>query len=153
MVSPTRHARFLLVACLVVVALLVFVAPLLSGQEQETAASKERLRALLIQRRDVLKELVPTLRKMMEFGLNDPEELRFALLELHKTEVDLCTTQAERIAVQGRLIKALEEQEHHIRAQADAGLMQGWQVQKARAVTLQAQIELERLRLGRQPSR
>jgi hypothetical protein len=107
----------------------------------------------LIQRRDVLKELVPTLRKMMEFGVHDPEELRFALLELHKTEIDLCTTQAERIEVQRRLIKALEEQEHHLRAQAEAGVMHSYQVQKARAVTLEAYIELERLRLGRRPSR
>jgi hypothetical protein len=151
MVSSTRRARCLLVACLVVVALLVFAAPFVTGQEKEPAGSQERLRALLIQRRDVLRRLVPTQRKMMELGLRDPAELRFALLELHKAEIDLCATQAERLEVQQRLIEAIEGQEHHIRAQVEVGVMQGWQAQKARAVTLQAQIGLERLRLGQRP--
>lgn len=152
MISSTRHARCLLVACLLVAALLVFVAPLLSGQEKEPAASQERLRALLIQRRDVLRELVPRLQKVVDMGLRDPEELRFALSELCQTETDLCTTQAERIEVRQQLVAALTEMQQRIEAQVEVAVIPKWQAQKAKAITLQARIDLECLRLGRQLS-
>ena len=86
----------------------------------------------------------------MDNGRVDPADWRRAVVELHRAEAELCTTTADRVKVYEKLIAALQIQEDLAARREDAGRITRWQFAEARAATLQARIDLERARLGRQ---
>ena len=148
MVSHKPHTRYLLIGGLATVGLLALVASSLAGNEREPAGSAERLRALLTERYEIRKKAVASLQKFVDSGRADIFDLSDAMTALYHAEADLCTTDAARIKVHEKLVETLKTHEGLAVRRADAGRMQEWDVERARAATLDAQIDLERLRLG-----
>ena len=78
-------------------------------------------------------------------------ELSAMMTAMYRAEADLCRTDAARIKVHEKLVETLKTHEGLAVRRADAGRMTDWQLDKTRVATLEAQIELERLRLGQRP--
>ena len=118
------------------------------------SGSDERLRELMTQRYELLKVSVKNSEQMLASGRVDIPTHQNLLNALYQAEADLCTTAAGRIKVYERLVEVLISQEKLVERQAEAGRALGVQVAQAKLVTLNAQIDLERLRLGQSaPSR
>lgn len=146
--SHKSHTRYLLIGCLVLFALLALVASGIAGDEGEPAGSEERLRALLTQRYDILKRGAANLQKFIDSGRADIREMSAMMTALYHAEADLCTTRADRIKVHEKLVETLETHEELAARRADAGRMTEWELDKVRTTTLDARIDLERLRLS-----
>jgi len=154
MISHKPHARYLLIGGLILIGLLALVASCLAGDEREPAGSEERLRALLTERYEFRKKFVAGVQKSVEFGTADIFDLGDAVTALYYAEADLCTSNAERIKVYEKLVETLKTHEGLAVWRADAGRMTEWEVEKVKTATLDARIDLERLRLGqRLPAR
>jgi hypothetical protein len=147
--SPLRH---FLVSGLVLIGLLVLATPFVAGNEQGPSGSHEHLRALLIERHDILKRRVATMRLHVESGRADVSAFRNATIAMYRAEADLCTTDAARIAVHEKLVEMIQEQQEFAARQAAAGRISSWEFDEARIATLEAKIDLERLRLAQQTS-
>jgi flagellar hook-basal body complex protein FliE len=117
-------------------------------QNPAPTGSKEKLRALLLERYDVLKDIVESCKKWLELGRGDASALKDATVAMYHAEADLCLTDAERIKVYEKLVAALREYEGWIERQAAAGRVTEVSVAQAKVARLEAQIRLEQLRLG-----
>jgi len=71
---------------------------------------------------------------------------------LYRAQADLCATDTDRAKVYEKLVDALSTQEKWLERQAAAGRALEGQVDEGRVATLNAQIDLEHLRLGQSPS-
>ena len=151
MVSHKLHTRYLLVGGLTLIGLIALAASSVAGDEREPAGSAERLRALLVERHEILKKGVANLQKFVDSGRADVLELSAMMTAMYRAEADLCRTDAARIKVHEKLVETLKTHEGLAVRRADAGRMTDWQLDKTRVATLEAQIELERLRLGQRP--
>jgi len=150
------HRRFIhrcLMLTSISITLLLSAGPFVTGGEPEPAGSEERLRELLTERRDVLKQMLVKAELFVEEGRLDPVELRRATIALHHAEAELCTTRADRVRVYEKLVEAMQTQQDLAVRREAAGRIGQWQLAEARAATLEAKINLERVRLGRQTSR
>jgi hypothetical protein len=148
MISHKSHTRYLLVGGLTLIGLLVVATPFVAGDEKEPAGSAERLRALLTERYELLKKDVANLQTSVEFGGADIFELSDAMTAMYHAEADLCKTDAERIKVYERLVETMKTHEKAAVWRADAGRMPESDLAKARLAIINAQIDLERLRLS-----
>jgi hypothetical protein len=144
---PLQH---LLVPALIGLSLFLLATPFVTGSESPPAGSEARLRELLTERYDVLKQRLASMKIFMDNGRVDPADWRRAVVELHRAEAELCTTTADRVEVYEKLVAALQSQEDLAARREDAGRITRWQLAEARFATLQAKIDLERARLGRQ---
>lgn len=140
----------LLLALPVLTGLFFLATPFTARGESEPAGSEERLRELLTERYNVLQQMYASLQLHLKSGRADEAEWRRAALALYGAEAELCTTETARIKVYEKLVQAMKSQEDLAVRRADAGRITKWQLAEARAATLQAQIDLERARLGRQ---
>lgn len=118
------------------------------GQEQAQAGSEEKLRALLLERYDILKDIVESDKKLLELGRGDIKALKNATVTMFHAEADLCSTNAERIKVYEKLVAALREYEALVGRRAAAGQVNDMAVLQAKVSRLDAQIKLEKLRLA-----
>jgi hypothetical protein len=116
--------------------------------EPQPAGSQERLRELMIQRYETLKALVENSQRMLEMGRMDVPTFQSLTDAMYRAQADLRTTAAERVEVYEKLVEALTTQEKVLERQAESGRATGVQVAQGKLVTLNAQIDLERLRLG-----
>ena len=116
--------------------------------EAEPSGSDGRLRELMTQRYELLKGAGKNSVLMLEAGRVDVLTHQNLTVALYRAEADLCTTGAERVKVYETLVDALTAQEKLLERQADAGRATEVQVTQGKIVTLNAQIDLERLRLG-----
>ena len=124
----------------------------MEGQELSQAGSGEKLRSLLLERYDILKDIVESDKKLLELGRGDIKALKNATVAMFHAEADLYSTNSERIKVYEKLVAALREHEAWAERRAAAGRpieMGAWQVKVAR---LDAQIKLEKLRLTQNTS-
>ncbi|MHC4519445.1 MAG: hypothetical protein ACYTAS_12715 [Planctomycetota bacterium] len=154
MVAKKSPTQCLLTIFLALIGMLALVASCLAGNETEPAGSEERLRALLTQRHDILKRGAANLQKFVDSGRADIREMSAMMTALYHAEADLCTTHAARIEVYEKLVETLKTHEQLAARRADAGRMTEWELDKVRTATLDAQIDLERLRLSqRLPTR
>ena len=122
-----------------------------SGKPKPTR-SDERLRELMTQRYELLKVSVKNSEQMLASGRVDIPTHRSLLDALYRAEADLCTTAADRIKVYEKLVEVLALQEKLVEQQVEAGRALRVQVAQAKLVTLNAQIDLERLRLAQSAS-
>jgi len=120
------------------------------GQNQLRAGSNEKIRELLKERYDVLKTIVEDMNKLFDYG-QGPErtEFREATVAMFYAEADLYTAGSKRIKVYEKLIVTLREKEDS----AAQGLAAGKgelrkEFLRAKAARLEAQIRLEKQRLG-----
>jgi hypothetical protein len=147
MVAREYHIQRPPTPALISLGLFLLATPFVAGGESGPSGSEERLRALLTERYEVLKGMLASLQLFVEDGRADVAEWRSATIAVHQAEAELCTTQAARIEVYERLVEAMQTQEGWAVRRADAGRISKWQLAEARAATLQARIDLERLRL------
>ena len=148
MVTPKNHAQHLVITGLILIGLLLLAAPFVAGDEQKPSGSNERLRKLLTERYDILKSGLTSMEIFVENGRIDPAKWRSAVVALHHAEAELCTSNAARVEVYERLVEAMQNQHNWAARREAAGRITKWQLTEARVATLQAQIDLERLRLG-----
>jgi hypothetical protein len=151
MVSHRFQAHSFATLALILIGVFLLATPFVQGNETQSAGSIERLRELLVQRHTLLEQIVADLQKQVNLGMRDPSVLSAATVALYRAETELCTTDAERIAVCERMVKALSAHQNRITQHVEVGVMSNWQLNDAKAAVLQARIDLERLRLG-QPS-
>ncbi len=152
MVTHKSPLRRILISGLVLIGLLVLATPFVAGNEQKSAGSAERLRALLTERHDILKQMVASVQFQVKNGRADVSALRDATIAMYRAEADLCTTDAARIAVHEKLVNVVQEQEKLAARRLAAGRIPTWELDEAKVATLEARIELERLRLAQQTS-
>jgi flagellar hook-basal body complex protein FliE len=118
------------------------------SQEQAQAGSEEKLRALLLERYDILKDIVESEKKSLEVGRGDASALKDATVAMFHADADLCSTNSERIKVYEKLVAALREYEAWAERRAAAGRATEAAVLQAKVARLDAQIKLEKLRLA-----
>jgi len=154
----TRTRRLLpcslILSCVLVLAV-VFAAGFASAAgsgKRPSASANERLRALMTQRYEILQRAVKNSQLMLERGLLDFPALRNLTVALYRAQADLCTTDADRVQVYEKLVEALGVHEKLLERQAASGRAPEVQVDEARVATLNARIDLERLRLGQAPA-
>jgi hypothetical protein len=149
MVTCRSYARHLVTPVLILIGLSLLATPFVAGHEREPSGSNERLRDLLTERYDMLKEMLASLQIHLESGRADIGEWRDATIALHRAEAELCTTDVARIKVYEKLVEAMQTQQDWAARREAAGRISKWQLAEAGVATLQAKIDLERLRLGR----
>ncbi len=149
MVARRYHIQHRLTIALILIGLFLPAAPFVAGNEQKPSESEERLRELLTERYDVLKNRLAFMEIFVENGRIDPAEWRSAIVALHHAEAELCTTDAGRVKVYERLVEAMQTQQDLAARREAAGRIGPWQLAEARIATIEAQIDLERARLGR----
>ena len=148
-------AGYTILMCLLVIttAFLARRAPASSSQvtaatEPSSPASGDRLRALQTERYETLKKIVESTRPFVETGRVALADLRGAEVAMCHAEVDLCTTPAERIRVYEKIVDLQRTYEANMTRLAASGRGSQVEADKAKAATLEAQIELEKLKLG-----
>ena len=149
----------LLLICLVVLSgwfgayqvQLLTAARAVEGREQAQAGSEEKLRALLLERYDILKDIVESDKKLLELGRGDINALKNATVAMFHAEADLCSNDTERIKVYEKLVAALREYEAWAERRAAAGRDEA-DVLQVKVARLDAQIKLEKLRLTQNTS-
>lgn len=148
MIARRRHTRHFLTASLILIGLLLTTTSFVARGEQQPSGSNERLRELQTERYNLLKEMFETMQQSLAFGGADLGDYRDATIALHRAEAELCTTNAARIKVHEKLVEAMKTQQDQALRREAAGRITRWELDEAKAATLQAQIDLERLRLG-----
>ena len=106
-----------------------------------------QLRALLQERYDVLRAVAGLLNQQYSAGRVGILEIRDAIIEMLHAEADLCSTNSERIKVYEKLVTILQEQDKSLAKEVNSGGVNQMDFLKARVATLEAQIELEKLKL------
>ena len=149
MVARRRYPRHLAIGSLILIGLLLPTTAFVAGDEQKPSGSNERLQALLTERYTVLKEMCDTMQRSLAYGRADLADYRNVTIALHHAEAELCTTKAARIRVYEKLVEAMKSQQGLVIRQQTAGQISQWQLNEAKVATLQAQIDLERLKLDR----
>ncbi len=153
--TRTRLLPCSLILSGVLVLAMVFAAGFASAAgsgASKPSGSNERLRELMTQRYEILQRAMRNSQHMQERGLLDFPALRNLTLALYRAQADLCTTDADRAAAYEKLVDALTAQEKLLERQAASGRVPEIQVDEGRVATLNARIDLERLRLGQAPS-
>jgi hypothetical protein len=102
----------------------------------------------MTQRYEMLQRMVKDAQLQMEAGRVDVPTFQNLTAGRYRAQADLCTTAAERVKVYEKLVEVLTSQEKLFERQAEAGRVSRIQVDQGKLVTLGAQIDLERLRLG-----
>jgi outer membrane protein TolC len=106
----------------------------------------EQLRKLLQERYDVLRAAVGLLNQQYGAGRVGILEIRDAIIEMLHAEAEMSSTKTERIKVYEKLVKILQEQDKPLAEAVNTGRVTQMEFLRARASTLQAEIDLEKLR-------
>ncbi len=144
-------SRGLVLLCLLVLAVSCGYGLARAGASKPAGAD-ERLRGLLTQRYEILQQMVKSEQLQMESGRIDVLTFQNLTDALYRAQADLCTTAAECVKVYEKRVEALAAQEKLIERQAEAGRATQVQVAQGKLATLNARIDLERLRLGQATS-
>jgi len=116
--------------------------------EAKPSGSNERLRELLTQRVEILQHAVKISELQLKVGRAELLTHHNLLTALYRAQADLCPTVSERVKVYEKLVEVLAAQEGLFARQAEAGRVPQAQVDQGKLVTLNARIDLEKLRLG-----
>jgi len=119
---------------------------------QFQGAPNEQLRKLLQERYAVLRAAVGLLNQQYGAGQVGILEIRDAIIELLHAEADLFSTNTERIKVYEKLVTILQEQDKPLAEAVNAGRVTQMEFLRARVATLQAEIDLEKLKLPQEIS-
>jgi len=106
----------------------------------------EHLRKLLQERYAILRAAVGLLNEQYSAGRVGILEIRDAIIEMFHAEADLSSTNTERIKIFEKLVTILQEQDKSLAEAVNAGRVTQMEFLRARASTLQAEIDLEKLR-------
>jgi hypothetical protein len=160
MEAQKRQTHRSLAGCTILICVLVITtaflarrAPASSTQvtastEPSSPASGDRLRALQTERYETLKKIVESIRPFVETGRVALTDLRDAEVAMCHAEVDLCTMPAERVKVYEKIVDLQRTYEANMTRKAASGRGSQVEADKAKVATLEAQIQLEKLKLG-----
>jgi flagellar hook-basal body complex protein FliE len=130
------------------------LAPAHAGENKSKAqtGSNERLRELLEERYEILKTLVESEKHLVKIGQGSSRRIVEATAAMLRAEADLCETDSARIEIHEKIVAALRECEALIDREAKAGMAGQNDVMRTKLPRLEAQIELEKLKLAQQAS-
>jgi len=159
METQKRQTHRSLAACTILICLLVITTAFLArlalasstqvtASEPSSPASSDRLRALQTERYETLRKIVKSMRPFLDAGRVDLTDLRDAEVAMCHAEVDLYTTPAERVKVYEKIVDLQRTYEANMARLAAEGRRSQVEADRAKAATLEAQIELEKLKLG-----
>jgi hypothetical protein len=114
--------------------------------------TNEQLRKLLQERYAVLRAAAGLLNQQYAAGRVGILEIRDAIIEMFHAEAEMSSTKAERIKVYEKLVRILQEQDKSLAEAVNAGRVTQMEFLRARASTLQAEIDLEKLRIPKEIS-
>ena len=114
--------------------------------------TNEKLRALLQERYEVLRAVAGLLNQQYSAGRVGILEIRDAIINMLHAEAELRSTNSERIKIYEKLVTTLQEQDKSLAEAVNAGRVNQMDFLKARVATLEAEIQLEKLRLPQQTS-
>lgn len=126
----------------------VFAAGYAAAASSSQSKPDARLREFMTQRYELLRGVMKDVELMSAHGRVDILMHEKLLDALYRAQADLVTTVAERREIYEKLVEALTAQEKLAERQGDAGRLSSVQVAQVKLVLLNAQIDLERLRLG-----
>lgn len=105
-----------------------------------------QLQKLLQERYQILRAAAGLLNQQYSTGQVGILEIRDAIIDMLHAEAELQSTNSGKIKVYENLVKILQEQDKSIAVAVNAGKINQLDFLKARAATLQAEIQLEKLR-------
>jgi hypothetical protein len=108
----------------------------------------DRLRSLQIERYETLKKMVHSMQVFVNEGMMEMSDLQGPAVALYHAEAELCSTSAERIKVYEKMVDLLQTHETWMARRQAAGRAGPMDVDKAKVATLDAKIELEKLKLA-----
>ena len=109
-------------------------------------AKDARLNSLLQERLTALREAATFTTKAYETGVESFANVMAANQAVHAAELDLCSTDKERIAVLERMVAEVRNYESLAAQQVARGIDPASSVPKAKANRLEVEIALERLK-------
>jgi hypothetical protein len=125
-------------------------APLL-GQTRDAPSGETKVRALLKERAETLKQIVEEIEKAHKAkGALSMDDVLQARLAYYHAELDLCDTDKERIPVLEKMLGLAKESERMVSSRFEMGAVPHTAVLAARVNRLEAEIALERAKAGRQ---
>jgi hypothetical protein len=159
MVLCRTRIRYLLPCRLILSSVLVLAVAFAAGfasavgsGKHPSANANERLRELTTQRYEILQRALKNTQLLLDSGRVDFADLRHLTIALYRAQADLCLTDTDRAQVYEKLVDALDAQEKSLERQSASGRATEVQVDEGRIATLNARIDLERLRLGQAPA-
>jgi hypothetical protein len=115
-------------------------------------ATQDKIRALLTERRDALREVLKGLEVQFEVGRLTTDVVLKAHRAVLETELELATTPAERVKVCEGLAKCSRDNEAHVKVLFDAGRVTSGELAGARAELRADEVRLLRERAGSRPT-
>lgn len=122
--------------------------PQITAKPQVPNATESELRQLLLERKQILQNIVDTIEKQYKQGVTDLEQLRQAKINLLLADLDLAKTITERIKIRSQIVQLYKEAEDDIATRVAAGRATGLELEKAKVARLTAQIELVKEQLA-----
>ena len=113
---------------------------------------EKELQELLTERKQVLSDVVASMKIFLESGRIGIDEYMNANIALLRAEMDLCKTQNERLEILQKIVQLHRECEAWMARRAAAGSATEADVKKMKAATLEARIDLIREKLKDQSS-
>jgi outer membrane protein TolC len=104
-----------------------------------------RLKALLAEKLTLMREGLDVSTKLYQQGRGELQDVIQWQRELHQAELEVCTTDPERIAVWTQALASAKEFEKIARTRKQAALASSSEVLRASAYRLDVEIALERL--------
>ncbi len=108
----------------------------------------QRLRELMTERCKILKSEVESVALSLKSGRADLAEWREANIALFKAKADLAADVNDQIEIYEEMVSLLRTSEQATRHRIDAGQAPQTDMRQARLATIEAQITLEKLRIG-----
>ena len=123
------------------------------ADQSQPAGSKARLHELMTQRYEILQRAMKNAERLLENGRMEVPAFQSLTEAMYRAQADLSPTAADRVKVYEKLVEALGSVQQILEQRALAGRATQVEVDQGRLVILDAQIDLERLRLGQAPAR
>lgn len=113
--------------------------------------SAEQLRGLLTERYEICKRIAESVEKLFELGRASLSEWRSTRVAAYTAQADLSADTANRVKVYEEMVDFLRKAEQVAHKRAENGSVSDLELSQARLATIDAQIALEKLRLGQNP--
>jgi outer membrane protein TolC len=111
-------------------------------------ATETKLHQLLLERKQILQNIVDTIANQYKLGVTDMEQLQQAKINLLNADLDLDKTPAERINIRSQIVQLYKEAEDSLTTQVAAGRATELELEKAKVARLTEQIELVKEQLA-----
>jgi hypothetical protein len=115
---------------------------------QFQSSQNTQLQKLLQERYQVLRAAAGLLNQQYSEGKVGILEIRDAVIDMLHAEADLYSASSEKIRVYEKLVKILQQQDKSLAEAVNTGRISQMDFLRARAATLKAEIQLEKLKLS-----